>query len=57
VFIPGIPLLNVRLICDAEADDAQPMESSVAVGVKITSLIATLVREHNLDRDRTTIYV
>jgi hypothetical protein len=30
VFIPGLRPLNVRLICDADADDAGPMEPSVA---------------------------
>jgi hypothetical protein len=40
VFSPGLPLLDVRFICDADADDAHPTEPQVAGGAKIAAGIA-----------------
>jgi hypothetical protein len=45
VFIPGLPLLNVRLICDTQADDVNLIESSVVDEAKIAAAMARGVRE------------
>jgi hypothetical protein len=57
VDIPGIPLLDLRLICDAETDDAHPMEPSVASGVKIGGVMARVVREYEFGRGWTEVYI
>jgi hypothetical protein len=57
VFIPGIPLLKVWLICDSEADDANTIESSVVGGTKIGEAMARVVREYEFGRRRTEVYI
>jgi hypothetical protein len=44
--------LNVRLICDAEVDDANPIELLVAGWAKITAAMARVVWEHEFRRGR-----
>jgi hypothetical protein len=56
-FLASVPLLNVRLICDADADYANPIEPSVAGGAKITGVIANVVREYDFTRKRSEVYV
>jgi hypothetical protein len=45
--IAGLPPLDLRFICNAEADDANPIESSVVGGAKIAAVIARQVRERD----------
>jgi lysophospholipase L1-like esterase len=56
-FKAGVPLLDLRLICNAEADYANPIEPSVIGGAKIASVISTLIREQNFHCGRTSVYV
>ncbi|WP_210479564.1 SGNH/GDSL hydrolase family protein [Naasia sp. SYSU D00948] len=42
-FRRGIPLIDLRLICDEDADYANPIEPSVQGGAKIASAIRSLV--------------
>jgi hypothetical protein len=56
-FMGGLPLIDLRLICQAEADYANPIEPSVVGGAKIAAVISTVVREHNFHRGRTSVYV
>jgi hypothetical protein len=53
--IACVPLLDLRLIGNAEADDANPMEPSVADGAKFAVVNSTLVREHKFDSGRTRV--
>lgn len=41
-FVRGLPLLDLRLICDRAEDYANPIEPSVAGGAKIAAAIAAL---------------
>jgi hypothetical protein len=41
-FMRGLPLIDLRLICDEEGDYANPIEPSVQGGAKIASAIASL---------------
>ena len=41
-FAHGLPLIDLRLICDEEADYANPIEPSVQGGAKIAAAIARL---------------
>jgi hypothetical protein len=51
-FQAGIPLLDLRLICDAEIDYVPPSELLVAGRAKITSAIARVVQEHEFRSGR-----
>jgi lysophospholipase L1-like esterase len=53
----GIPLLDLRLICNEERDYANPIEPSVAGGEKISRAIAKLVCEHVFENRRTQVFV
>jgi hypothetical protein len=47
----GVPLIDLRLIRDAEADDANLIEPSVVGGPKIASVISALGRKLYQDAD------
>ena len=57
VFAEGVPLLDLRLICDEDADYANPIEPSEAGGAKIADRIIRLVSEHNFGSRRTEVFV
>jgi len=52
----GLPLLDLRLICNDRSDYANPIEPSAAGGAKIVKVIKHVVDEHDFSSDRTTIY-
>lgn len=56
-FTAGVTLLDLRLICNAEADYANPIEPSVVGGAKIAAAIARAVREHDFTRGRTQVFI
>ena len=55
-FLRGLPLLDLRLICDEEADYANPIEPSVRGGEKIAAAILRLITEHDFSRRRTEVF-
>lgn len=55
-FRAGLPLLDLRLICDDDGDYANPIEPSIKGGEKIAAAIATLVLEHDFARGRTEVF-
>src|SRR6266498_225084 len=55
-FLAGVPLLDLRLICDEDADYANDIEPSVAGGEKITSAILKLIAECDFLRHRTEVF-
>jgi hypothetical protein len=55
-FTRGLPLLDLRLICDQDADYANPIEPSVHGGEKISAAILRVVSEHNFSRRRTEVF-
>jgi hypothetical protein len=55
-FEQGVPLLDLRLICDERADYANPIEPSAQGGAKITGVIARVVREHDFGAAVTVVY-
>lgn len=55
-FIAGLPLIDLRLICNRDADYANPIEPSEAGGAKIAKAILQVTREHNFEKRRATIY-
>ncbi len=56
-FMGGLPLIDLRLVCDEDEDYANPIEPSVSGGAKIASAIARLVSEHDFKRGRTEVFV
>jgi hypothetical protein len=56
-FRAGLPLLDLRLICDDDADFANPIEPSAAGGAKIAGAIVRAIREHDFARRRTQVFI
>jgi len=52
----GLPVLDLRLICDDGGDFANPIEPSVQGGAKIAAVIARLVTGHDFSARRCVIY-
>lgn len=55
-FTRGLPLIDLRLICNDERDYANPIEPSAYGGAKIAAAIARALTEHNFSRGRTEIF-
>ncbi|CAO3452789.1 SGNH/GDSL hydrolase family protein [Azospirillum largimobile] len=55
-FARGLPLIDLRLICDEAADYANPIEPSVQGGGKIARAIASLVAGHDWSQARSTVF-
>jgi lysophospholipase L1-like esterase len=56
-FARGVPLIDLRLIFDDDADYANDIEPSVQGGAKMAKTITTLVTTHDFARRRSEIYV
>jgi lysophospholipase L1-like esterase len=56
-FTHGLPVLDLRLVCDEDADFANPIEPSAQGGDKIAAAIARLVAEHDFGRRRSELFV
>ena len=56
-FEAGLPLIDLRLVCDEDADYANPIEPSVAGGAKIAGAIVRLLSEHDFGKRRTQVFV
>jgi len=56
-FARGVPVIDLRLIFDDDADYANDIEPSVKGGAKIAKAIATLVTTHDFTQRRSEIYV
>jgi len=55
-FARGLPLIDLRLICDRKEDYANPIEPSVRGGEKIAAAIAQLVSQHDFSRRRAEVF-
>ncbi len=55
-FAHGLPLIDLRLVCNEASDYANPIEPSARGGEKIAATIARLVREHDFTRRRTEVF-
>jgi hypothetical protein len=55
-FSRGLPLLDLRLISDDDADFANPIEPSAQGGAKIAAAIAALVAEHDFTQRRSEVF-
>ena len=55
-FSRGLPLIDLRLICNEDEDFADPIEPSVRGGAKIAAAIAALAVEHDFARHRSEVF-
>jgi hypothetical protein len=53
----GLPLIDLRLVCNEFSDYANPIEPSAAGGAKIAGAITRLVTQHDFRQRRTTVFV
>src|ERR687893_2779705 len=53
----GLPVIDLRLVCDDDADYANPIEPSSRGGEKIVRTIARLLAEHDFSRRRSEAFV
>jgi hypothetical protein len=58
-FLAGLPLIDLRLVCDLPADfsHVSPIEPSMVGGAKIARVIAELATTHDFARRKSTIYI
>ena len=52
----GLPLIDLRLICNEDRDYANEIEPSVYGGEKITNAIMNVVREYDSSKTRTIVF-
>ncbi|HZH90843.1 MAG TPA: SGNH/GDSL hydrolase family protein [Pyrinomonadaceae bacterium] len=53
----GLPLIDLRLICNDERDYANPIEPSARGGAKIAAAIRRVLTEHDFSRGRTEVFI
>lgn len=56
-FAAGLPVIDLRLVCDEAADYANPIEPSVQGGRKIAGTILRLLAEHDFSRRESVVFV
>jgi len=55
-FAAGVPLIDLRLVCEKDEDFANPIEPSDIGGKKIAAAICRLVSEHDFSKRRTEVF-
>ena len=55
-FARGLPLIDLRLVCDEDSDYANPIEPSSRGGEKIVKAIARVLAEHDFSRRRSEVF-
>lgn len=56
-FLAGVPLIDLRLVCDEDSDYANEIEPSEVGGGKIANAIVRLVSEHDFGSGRTQAFI
>jgi len=56
-FQAGVPLIDLRLVCNEDSDYANEIEPSEKGGGKIAKAIMRVVNEHNFESGRTEVFV
>jgi hypothetical protein len=56
-FMRGLAVIDLRLVCNHDADYANPIEPSVIGGEKIAGAITRLVQEHDPATRRSAVFV
>ena len=56
-FLAGVPLIDLRLVCNEDADYANEIEPSAAGGKKIADALVQVVSEHDFENRRTQAFI
>ncbi len=56
-FLAGLPLIDLRLVCNEDSDYANEIEPGEKGGEKIARAIVRLINEHNFENRRTEVFV
>ena len=56
-FMTGVPLIDLRLVCDEDSDYANEIEPSEKGGGKIANAIVRLISEHNFESSWTEVCI
>jgi GDSL-like Lipase/Acylhydrolase family len=56
-FAAGLPLIDLRFVCNEDGDYANPIEPSVQGGEKITGVIKQLLLKHDFEQNRTSVFI
>jgi lysophospholipase L1-like esterase len=56
-FAAGLPLIDLRLICNEDSDYANPIEPSAKGGAKIAAAIACAVTGYDFEKRRTEVFI
>ncbi len=56
-FAHGLPVIDLRLVCNDERDYANPIEPSARGGAKIARAITRVLTEHDFPRGRTQVFI
>jgi lysophospholipase L1-like esterase len=56
-FLAGVPLIDLRYVCNDDADYANPIEPSEAGGAKIAKTIIQVTNEIDFGSGRTSVYL
>lgn len=56
-FLAGLPLIDLRYVCDEDADYANAIEPSVTGGAKIARAIITVASEHDFTAKQTRVFL
>ena len=57
IFKRGLPLIDLRVLCDDDEDFANPIEPSCIGGMKIARTINSVTNNHNYDSNVSEVYV
>jgi len=55
--LAGLPLIDLRYVCNEDSDYANPIEPSEIGGLKIARTIIRVVKDHDFDKGLTEIYL
>ncbi len=55
-FLAGVPLIDLRLVCNEDSDYANEIEPSEAGGGKIARTILRVVNEHDFEKRKTEVF-
>ena len=56
-FLAGLPLIDLRLVCNEQEDYANEIEPSVRGGSKIATAIVQMTTNHNFENRRTEVFI
>jgi len=56
-FLAGLPLIDLRLVCNDDSDYANEIEPGEKGGEKIARAIVRLINDHNFENRRTEVFI